>query len=391
MIKTQQRIDVADALRGFSIMGIFLLHSIEHFNFYSFPEIDSPWLQFTDKSIWDSLFFIFGGKAYGIFALLFGFSFFIQDNNQLQRGNDFRLRFLWRLFLLFIWGNINAMFFTGEILVLYSIVGISLIFVARLKIKTVVIIATILMLQPMEWGKLIYALVNPDYVPDAPLAGKYFKIAYEVQTNGTFLETAKMNLWDGQLASLTWAWENARFFQTPALFMYGMVIGKAGLLLYNEKNSRFWMKALVTGIICFFPLNGLAGMLSGFIENDAILTPLRLIIRSLANMGFMAFLVSLVILIYYHTTKGHNLLDKLRPYGKMTLTNYIMQSIIGSFIFYNWGLGMHNKLGITYSFLLGIVLFILQYFFCYWWMKNHKHGPLEYVWKKLTWIGAKKK
>lgn len=391
MIKTQQRIDVADALRGFSIMGIFLLHSIEHFNFYSFPEIDSPWLQFTDKSIWDSLFFIFGGKAYGIFALLFGFSFFIQDNNQLQRGNDFRLRFLWRLFLLFIWGNINAMFFTGEILVLYSIVGISLIFVARLKIKTVVIIATILILQPMEWGKLFYALFNPDYIPAEPLANYYWAQAYPVQSNGTFLETVKMNLWDGQLASLAWAWENARFFQTPALFMFGMVIGKAGLLLHNEKNSRFWMRVLVVGIICFFPLNGLASMLSGFIENKAILTPLHLIIRSLANMGFMAFLVSLIILVYYHTVKGHNWLDKLRPYGKMTLTNYIMQSVIGSFIFYNWGLGMHNKLGITYSFLLGIVLFILQYFFCYWWMKNHKHGPLEYVWKKLTWIGVKKK
>lgn len=127
MIKTQQRIDVADALRGFAIMGIFLLHCIEHFNFYSFPETDSSILKFTDKMIWDSMFFTFGGKAYGIFALLFGFSFFIQDNNQLERGNDFRLRFLWRLFLLFIWGNINAMFFTGEILVLYSIVGVLLI------------------------------------------------------------------------------------------------------------------------------------------------------------------------------------------------------------------------------------------------------------------------
>ncbi|WP_036929982.1 DUF418 domain-containing protein [Prevotella sp. 10(H)] len=391
MIKDTQRIDVADVLRGFAIMGIFLLHSIEHFNFYSYPEVDNPWLQFTDKSIWDSMFFLFGGKAYGIFALLFGFSFFIQDNNQLQKGNDFRLRFLWRLFLLFIWGNINAMFFTGEILVLYSIAGIVLIFVARLKIKTILIIATILMLQPMEWGKLIYALINPEYIPDRPMAGYFFKEAFKVQNEGTFLEMAKTNLWDGQLASLTWAWENARFFQTPALFMIGMVIGKAGMLLHNEKNIRFWNRALIIGIICFFPLSGLVSMLPDFIENKAILTPLRLIIRSLANMGFMTFLVSLVILIYYHTVRGHKWLSKLRPYGKMTLTNYIMQSIIGSFIFYNWGLAMHNKLGITYSFLLGIVLFILQYFFCYWWMKNHRHGPLEYIWRKMTWIGAKKK
>lgn len=336
------------------------------------------------------MFFIFGGKAYGIFALLFGFSFFIQDNNQLQRGNDFRLRFLWRLFLLFIWGNINAMFFTGEILVLYSIVGISLIFVARLKIKTILIIAIILMLQPMEWCKLIYALLNPDYIPGKPLAGYYFTQAYQVQANGTFLETVKMNLWDGQLASLTWAWENARFFQTPALFMFGMLIGRTGLFIYNDKNIRFWRKALIIGIICFFPLNGLVGLLPGFIENKAILTPLQLIIRSLSNVAFMTFLVSLIIQAYYLTTKGKNFLDKLRPYGKMTLTNYIVQSIVGAALFYNWGLGLHNKLSITASFLLGLVLISLQYFFCKWWMKHHKHGPLEYIWKKLTWIGVKK-
>lgn len=391
MTNTQNRIDVADALRGFAIMGIFLLHCIEHFNFYSFPEVDSSFLKFTDKTVWDSLFFTFGGKAYGIFALLFGFSFFIQDNNQLKRGNDFRLRFLWRLFLLFIWGNINAMFFTGEILVLYSIVGVSLIFVARLKIKTVAIIATILMLQPMEWGKLIYALLNPDYIPGAPLANYYFGEAYAVQSNGTFLETVKMNLWDGQLASLTWAWENARFFQTPALFMFGMLIGRSELFVHSEKNVSFWIKALIIGVVLFFPLNGIVNLLPGFIENKAILTPLALIIKSLSNMAFMTFLVALIILLYYKTVKGHNLLDKLRPYGKMTLTNYIMQSIIGSFLFYNWGLGLHNKFGVTYSFLLGIVLFLLQYSFSYWWMKNHRHGPLEYIWKKLTWIGSTKK
>lgn len=386
MIKTQQRIDVADALRGFAIMGIFLLHCIEHFNFYSFPETDSSILKFTDKMIWDSMFFTFGGKAYGIFALLFGFSFFIQDNNQLERGNDFRLRFLWRLFLLFIWGNINAMFFTGEILVLYSIVGVLLIFVARLKTKTVAIIATILMLQPMECGKLIYALFNPDYIPGEPLANYYFGQAYPVQANGTFLETVKMNLWDGQLASLTWAWENARFFQTPALFMFGMLIGRSGLFKISEQNTVFWIRILVIAIICFFPLNGLVDLIPKFIENKAVLSPLALIIKSLSNLAFMAFLVALVILLYYKTVKGHNLLDKLRPYGKMTLTNYIMQSVIGSALFYNWGLGLHNKLGVTYSFLLGIVLFLLQYSFSYWWMKNHKHGPLEYIWKKLTWI-----
>ena len=128
-----ERVNVADVLRGLSVMGIIMLHSIEHFNFYSFPSTDgqSVWMNFFDKSIWDGLFFLLGGKAYAIFALLFGFSFFIQNDNQRLKGNDFRRRFCWRLFLLFIIGNINAMFFTAEILVLYSLVGFVLVLACR--------------------------------------------------------------------------------------------------------------------------------------------------------------------------------------------------------------------------------------------------------------------
>lgn len=81
------RIDVADVLRGLAVMGIIILHSIEHFNFYSFPDtVPCEWMKFTDKAIWNGLFFVFSNKAYAVFALLFGFSFYIQDNNQQRRG-----------------------------------------------------------------------------------------------------------------------------------------------------------------------------------------------------------------------------------------------------------------------------------------------------------------
>ena len=121
------RVDVADVLRGLAVMGIIILHSIEHFNFYSFPDtVPCEWMKFTDKAIWNGLFFVFSNKAYAIFALLFGFSFYIQDNNQQRRGKDFRLRFIWRMALLFIIGQFNAAFFTGEILTMYAMLGLIL-------------------------------------------------------------------------------------------------------------------------------------------------------------------------------------------------------------------------------------------------------------------------
>ena len=179
-LETHTRIDVADVLRGLAVMGIIVLHSIEHFNFYSFPDTStqSAWLNFSDKAIWDGLFFMFGGKAYAVFALLFGFSFFIQDNNQRMRGNDFRLRFCWRLILLFILGNINAAFFTAEVLVLYSLVGFILPLTCRLKDKWLFILACVLLIQPLPLYYVICACIDPSFVtPSIPTGSYWFSSA----------------------------------------------------------------------------------------------------------------------------------------------------------------------------------------------------------------------
>ena len=107
---TTERIQVVDALRGFAIAAILLLHNLEHFDFWYQPEGYPSWLVSLDKGIWDTMFFLFSGKAYGIFAVLFGLTFYIMQANQAKKGKDFRLRFAWRLILLLGFGIINSAF-----------------------------------------------------------------------------------------------------------------------------------------------------------------------------------------------------------------------------------------------------------------------------------------
>lgn len=377
------RIEVADVLRGFAVMGIIILHTIEHYNFYSYPDTSGQCalLNFTDKAIWDGLFFTFGGKAYAIFALLFGFSFFIQDDNQRLRGKDFRLRFCWRLALLFLLGNINAAFFTAEVLVLYSIVGFVLVLTCRLSDRAVFILATICLLQPLHWIYLFMALTDPAFtLPNIPTK-ELWEATFAAQSQTSFIEMVRVNLTEGQLASLAWAWDNARFFQTAALFMFGMLVGRRGLLA--EAKAGFWCKVLGWSLAAFFPLYGLDGMLPDFIASEAARASLALIVSSLHKCAFMFVLVSAVILLYYRSGfKG--ILARLAPYGRMSLTNYISQSIIGAAIFYHWGLGL--QAGVTASAAIGIAIFLLQFAFCKWWMGRYAHGPMEYIWKRATWL-----
>jgi uncharacterized protein len=382
------RIEVVDALRGFAIMSIMFLHNIEHFDYYYLPDFLPEWMKSLDKIIWETLFFLFGGKSYAIFALLFGFSFYIQNDNQERKGNDFRGRFLWRLLLLLGFGIINTVFYEGDILMIYAVLGIVLIPVCKWNDKAVFIIAFILMIQPLEWIKFFYMLLHPEYVPTPKVSSHYFGLMGEYLKGHSFIDHAIGNLKIGRLASIFWSWENGRFFQAPALFMFGMLMGRRKLFIASAESNLFWKKALLYSFLLFVPLYAFRFFSSQIIAHKPMLDSLSVIINSWSNLAFMIFMVSVFVLLYQKIAV-ENILSKLIPFGKMSLTNYVMQSIVGSFIYYRYGLGLVEYTGATYSLLIGIVLFLLQLWFCTWWLKTHKQGPLEYIWHKATWVSFK--
>jgi uncharacterized protein len=96
-------------------------------------------------------------------------------------------------------------------------------------------------------------------------------------------------------------------------------------------------------------------------------------------------LVSLFVFLYAKSA-SQRVLNIFSPLGRMSLTNYIAQSIMGTFVYYGYGLGLYKYTGATYCLLIGLLLFTLQLFFCRWWLSRHKQGPLENLWHRATWI-----
>lgn len=91
-------------------MAILLVHSLEHFIFPVLPTDSPTWLNILDQGVLSGTFTLLAGKSYAIFALLFGFTFYIQSNNQKKQGKDFGYRFLWRLVLLAAFATLNCCF-----------------------------------------------------------------------------------------------------------------------------------------------------------------------------------------------------------------------------------------------------------------------------------------
>jgi len=388
MNSTDSRLYVVDALRGFAIVSIMLLHNIEHFDFYFTPTGLPAWMVSLDKGLWDTLFFLFGGKSYAIFALLFGLTFFIQSDNQEKKGNDFRGRFAWRLLLLLGFGLINSAFYEGDILTIYALVGFVLIPVAKFSNKTVFWIALFLMIQPYEWLTFFSNLKHPDLKLDDPVSWAYFGRMGEYIPGNSLLKVWAGNLMNGKPGVMIWNWENGRVFQTSALFMFGMLAGRKALFALNDGNKKFWLKTMIIASVTFIAFFIVKNNLGKWISGEAIRRPIETIWTSWTNMAFMLILVSGFVTLF-QMAFFHRVLNVFSPIGRMSLSNYIIQSIVGSFIYYGFGLGLYKYTGATYCVLIGIVLAILQGLFSAWWMKNHRQGPLETYWHKLTWIGTR--
>ncbi len=388
--KPNTRIDVADVLRGIAIGGIVLIHFIEQLNFYQFREASTPFMAWLNQAVWDTTFFLLAGKMYAIFSLLFGLSFFIQHDNQAQKGVDFRPRFLWRMVLLFLFGLFDLLFYNGDILTVYAVCGVLVVPFIRASNKVLITAAIILMLHPIELVYIVLGLIDPETQPLYLGSKELFANVLPAQSGGSWLDVAIEGIRSGFPVNFTWSIEHGRMTQTPFLFLLGIYLGRKRLF-YNEGNNlRIWTKVLIWSLVAFVVLAPAFEYIPDMVTTPCIKRSLGTMLKMWRNIASMLAIVSGVVLLFYNRPKVHDALMKIAPYGKMSLTNYLGQSIIGGFIFYNWGLGMFRYTGHTVALLIGALVVVGQCYFCRWWLKSHSHGPFESLWRKLTWIDAKK-
>lgn len=390
LVKKNSRIDSVDALRGFTVMAILLVHSLEHFIFPVYPTDSPQWLFVLDQMTQNVIFTLFAGKAYAIFALLFGFTFYIQYENQKRKGKDFRYRFLWRLLLLVVFATVNAAFFpAGDVLLLFSIVGIILFIGRRWSNRTLLIVAVFCLLQPVEWLHYILSLMDTAYtMPNLGVGEMYASVA-EVTKSGSFIDFFWTNITLGQKASLFWAIGAGRYFQTAGLFLLGFYLGRKELFLPTVANLKIWVKVLIVSAIASVPLYNLKELIFSF-DNKPLEQTVGIAFDMWQKFAFTLVLISSFILVYQKCST-HKIFNNLRFYGCMSLTNYIGQSILGAIIYFPIGLYLAPYCGYALSLLIGVIICLVQVQFCKWWLSGHKQGPLEHIWHRWTWIKLDKK
>jgi uncharacterized protein len=365
------RIDVADALRGIAVAGIILYHSVEHFNIFTQEPIVHALS--CDQQVADVLAWLLSGKMYGIFAMLFGLSFFIMNDNQQQKGRSFSGRFAWRMCLLFGFGLINVAFYDGDILMLYAVYGLLLIPISYLPSRAVWCIIVLLALQPVE----LFCLLTGSTIDHSTMWELYGRIN-SMHEHGSFLENAITNLRYGFEVNFRFNVFSGRLTQLLCLFILGMQLGRQRMFYNEGRNLRIWHCVLMGSVVVVTALSYV-----DFGELTQWLTPIY-------NLLILLMIVSAVVSAWYAFGGVRKVLHHLCIFGRMSLTNYLLQSVIGCFIFCGYGLACYRLLGVTYAVMIGLGMVLCQYLFCRYWFKSHPRGPLEGIWRNLTWINSER-
>jgi len=383
--QSKSRIKVVDALRGSALLGILLLHSIEHWDFYNNPTNSPAWLQTLDKITHDTAFFLYGGKAYAIFALMFGLSFFIILNSWSAKGIHFRGKFFWRLTILAIFGYLHGIIYCGDILLTIALLGIPLVFLYKLSNRVLTFFSILLLLQIPSLWHVSQILFSNSYQPALPFHWGLFSALQEVFTNGSFADVAAINTWTGQLMRLTWVYETGRYLQMAGLFFIGLLIGRNRLFEDSHAAIRVSKMAVLFGILGFAVIFPIKLQLSKWGLKDLELYYVENLVASYCNLTQTAIWAGGFYLIYQNL-KVQKILNLLVPYGRMSLTCYATQALIGIPLFYGYGFALYQYLGAFFSIMIGALIFTIQCTCAHFWLKYFIYGPLEWVWRSLTYF-----
>lgn len=394
-----QRLELPDMLRGFAIFGILMVNMLwmnapVGFSFSNLSMWEGP----TDKAFEFVIRFLFEGKFYILFSFLFGYSFYLFLQKQTHEQPSVLKYYIWRLILLVLMGALHVLLlWPGDILLFYGLFGLLMVLFRHKRNRALIIWAIILLFIPVILMTLSVLMVNfalsvPETASaiEASLMEQQESVALiidnalRIYPTGSFSEIIKMRLTEYQLLL------PAVLFFYPnvlAMFLIGLIAARKGSLSNPFQNISLIKKWFFLGLLIGIPANLAYAYISiNHSLNDInYLTTLAMFCSGFGSPFLTLSYISGIILLL---NKGfmNSLKLWLMAVGRMALTNYLMHSIIAAFLFHSYGLGLYGQVSVWQGIILCIAIFVIQIRFSIVWLKYFKFGPLEWLWRSLTYL-----
>lgn len=390
-VRSSERYVILDVLRGLALLGIALANFPE-FSLYSFLSVEAADVMPTagiDRIVRYLQYIFIDGKFYTIFSLLFGIGFSIIITNAARKGvNGFRI-FYRRMLGLMLIGFLHLMFlWSGDILMLYALLGMLLPLFRNLPNRALLVWAFVLMAIPVA---VDFTVEMSGISPSASVVelqqfycNRYGitdeNFAYWLRDAEHYSGTFEF-LIQGALVRIQEFIDGNRYFKVTGLFLLGFCIGRNRLYADLSGLMPQLKRIACYGFIVGVPLSFIYAWSAMNGRPWGLGTHAVLYFTSVFPLGFAY--VAGICLCYLRRPQWKGFRFSAMP-GRMALTNYIGQSVFGMLLFYGIGFGFGAGVGLVYVVLIAAGVWIVQALFSSVWLYFCQFGPLEWIWRMLT-------
>ncbi|MDX9847861.1 MAG: DUF418 domain-containing protein [Tenuifilaceae bacterium] len=395
-IAPTQRVKEIDFVRGFALLGILLVNmSIFRDSIFGMA-IENPTSEGFLSTIANGITYLLAeGKFYSLFSLLFGFGFSIfllkEQTQHIQMETAFKRRMLGLLGF----GLVHAfLIWSGDILITYALLGFMLIAFKNVSVKGLVKWAISLLVFIVAIQLLIFFFMelaknfpNADFILEQmgnaqTILAEKAAVAREVYSGTDYIAMIAVR---GQEIAQQYSGFFIIFPSVLAMFLTGFALGKSGKLRNISENKPFFKKMFWICLLIGLPLAAMH--VYGIFTYTRMATDLT---GSFHIVGF--FLGSPILalaylsggLLLFNRFSKSRFLQMVANTGRMALTNYLMQSIICTTIFYGYGFGLSGKVNAFCALIMALAIWLIQLPLSTWWLGHYRFGPAEWLWRWIT-------
>lgn len=370
-VSTKSRIEAVDALRGFALLGVLIAN---------IPYGGEPPITSSFDGLIDLLMNLLISKKFiTIFSILFGFGFYIQMSRAEKRGVNFKSYFLKRMMLLFLIGTFHCfVLWNGDIIMSYAFGGIFLLVIRKWTIKKLVTLAVV-------FNVLLTGII---FIGNSALEWQVYNYDYGLAlvwpTTNSYLEYLRVN-------AIMAPWVNF-FKDMPITLVYtfgnmliGVILGKLDFFRLPVQLKKITRRLILLGFsVGLISSYFFHQVMTGKLELDLPMLWMPFVLAAgmiLQSLGYMALFVRL-----YQKGFFKRLLECFKYVGKTALSNYILQSVFYLIVFFHCTntFELFGKISRVETYTIGFLFFLLQSLLSYLWLKRKDQGPLEYLWKKMS-------
>jgi len=363
-----------DAMRGFAIFGIFMVN-IQEMGMPFEWTMNPHYLEGADVWAWAATRTLFESNFVAIFSMLFGAGLILQMNSAMKKGVAFGPLYLRRLAVLMIMGILHGtLLFLGDILLLYSVLGFVLFLFRKLEAKTLLIIGALPLLIALAGAFLL------DGMGDLQTPDEEIQTQLRVRNEGTISELlTRRAIGFGGWMILSSLWFNWRVL---SMLFLGAALMK--LDFFEERRASWHKRAALLGLTFGLGLEALTTW-AAWEEISGILSPLLASLHELSSLGLaLGYMGGIALLVHSNTLSW--LIRGVSAVGRLSLSNYIFQSVIANILFTFIGLAWFGER--TRWELMGIVCltYTAQVALSLLWLRFFRMGPLEWAWRAVTYL-----